>query len=85
MISWSPSCQALRHINVGSIKIPLGNLFKGFKIDTINLSDDTLVISLLEKNHYLLECPINYPSTEQTKELSLIPTPTTTSLKVQLR
>ena len=85
MISWNPSCQMLRHINVGSIKIPLGNLFKGFKIDAINISDNTIVINLLEKNHYLLECPIQLNSTEQKKELLLTPTPTTTSLVVQLQ
>lgn len=55
MISWSATSSMLRHFNTGVIKLPLGGLFADFRIDAVNIKDDTLVIHMLEKNHILLD------------------------------
>ena len=52
MISWNPVCQMLRHFNLGTIKIPIGTLFQGFKIDTVKIDKDTIVIHLFHSDHY---------------------------------
>ena len=52
MISWSPVCQMLRHYNTGTIRIPISNLFKDFKINFVKLEKDEIIISLFHKDHY---------------------------------
>jgi len=55
MISWSPVCRMLKHFNIGTIRIPLGDLFKDFKIDSITIESEEIIINLFEKNHCLLD------------------------------
>ena len=55
MISWEPACRFLRHFNTGTIRIPIGSFFTNFKINTIEVHEEEIVIHLFEKNHYLLE------------------------------
>ena len=55
MISWSPACHMLKHINTGVIRIPLGNLFSNYKLDSITTKSDEIIIHILEKNHILLD------------------------------
>ena len=55
LIGWTPVCRMLRHFNIGTIRIPIGDFFKDFKIDSITLESEEIIINLFEKNHCLLE------------------------------